>query len=100
MKTGPIESITMAAIALLPLTAATSEVFDSPGPGYRQQVEQLTSKKRSTDIHFNIAPPELRQAPDLSTLSSSFSTPIRLFETSAARKTPTPTVEKKDTQRP
>ena len=72
-------SIALVAIASFPSISDAGDIFDSPGPGYRQQIERLfppIDLTRSFPIRVEsaslLSPSSLSPAPD-------FSEPIRLF---------------------
>lgn len=91
MNTSLTSSIVLVAAASFPGIAVAGEVFDSPGPGYRQQLERFSTPldcSLSSDIR--IAPIVVLSQPFLNA-EPAFSVPIRLFgapATSATLKKP------------
>ena len=93
-------SIVLVAIASFPSISAAGDIFDSPGPGYRQQIERFsppTDRTRSFQIRFEpgwrpsplllsserdlpqLVESPIRPGPLLPSAEPAFSQPIRLF---------------------
>ncbi len=84
----------MSLIRILPLIVVTTltatsvlvagEIFDSPGPGYRQQKERLTpSKAAPPATNFRISEPRIFIG-SFSDIDRAFTEAHRLFDTSKA----------------
>jgi hypothetical protein len=72
-------SIALVAIASFPSILAAGDIFDSPGPGYRQQIESLfPSPDRTHSSRIRVESASLLSGSLLSP-APDFSLPIRLF---------------------
>ena len=53
MRTSSAFSVAFLAVALLYHTASADPVFDSPGPGYREQLERTIPKREPRPVRFS-----------------------------------------------